>query len=489
MEIVPYEIPRGSMHDIRVLEGLNDSRCHILCVSDRTLYLLHNYAALDSTFRRRYYVSKTDSGYVIVDEANPDDYALYESVVNQYQLEVLDMTCDIQTGLEAIAAALEKLDININCGGGGGGSGSSVVVNCIQNLPNEDMLPPPDQTHGIPGIDDPPEGFSTWEEYFTYKCKAAYFIWDLERKHMVALRTFDLVTLTSAIVAPVIAGLAGILPAAMTPAGFVVFVASVLAIGITAGASWWYMDEMIEWWDDEKDEIICSLYQSGTSVQAVSALSNALEDAIQAIVSWGILEPVADKIAELLSTAFGQLAGNGIVEPLFKAVAAVVAYDYDCESCENGECARTRTFDSDLEDLYKVSGAGSLVHNVVTYRSAPGSARASGTGTPNEYVVCALTDCFGMEVTPTTTANAWCRGDAGVLEGAGPGVWLRITFMEGGYVDGTVFNYDYGGWITCGNGDLTAHYGDHIAQIQVHFYTGSSGTSNGVYWDDIIITA
>jgi hypothetical protein len=298
------------------------------------LYLLHNFVVADVAFHSRYASLKTEAGYYPVSE---DDayYPLYLSVVNAARLEVLDMTCDIESGLNAIAEALSELSINVSCGGGGGGDGGSVVAPCVQNVPNDNLLGPSPLTQGNPDTDPPPDGFATWSEYFDYKCKAAAFIWELERKYMVALKNFEGLTLVASVVSPVVAGLAGVLPAAFTPAGFVVFVSSVVAIGVVAAASWFYMDEMIDWWDSNKQSIICSLYNSGTSAEAVAGLANLLEDAIQAITAWGSLEPVADEIAELLSGAFAKLAGNGVVEPLFKAVVAATQFEYDCSPCDD----------------------------------------------------------------------------------------------------------------------------------------------------------
>lgn len=330
---IAYDQPRGTLHDLAALGALCADRCHILCVSERTLYLLANLASLDVAFRSRYAVELTEHGYSPVTPEH-EYYPLYAEVVNRFQLEVLDMTCDIQAGLDAIAAAIESAG---GAGGGCGGSYASPVLNCIVDLDNEHLLGPGDSTQGHPGADPPPDGFATWEEYFDYKCKAAAFIWDLERKHMVMLKNFEGFALIASIVGPAAAGLLGILPAAMTPPGFAVFVASVVAIGVVAAASWFYMDEMIDEWDTNKDAIICSLYSSGTSVEAVGALGNALEDAIQSITAWGALEAVSGQISELLGLAFGQLAGNGIVKPMFEAVVAVTQFEHDCSGCDEGE--------------------------------------------------------------------------------------------------------------------------------------------------------
>jgi len=379
MELIPYDQPRGAVHDLARLAALSSDRCYILCISERSLYVLHNLATLDLAFASRYAVELGETGYypVLADSA---EYELFESVVNNFRLEVLDMNCDIGAGLEAIADALSNLSINVSCGGGGGvGSGGGSALPCIYDETNESLLGPGDSLQGDPEIDDPPEGFATWEEYFDYKCKAAEFIWMLERKHMVALRNFDLLTLTAAIVGPVIAGLVGVLPAAMTPPGFVVFVASVVAIGVVSAASWFYMDQMIDQWDADHDDIVCSLYNSGTSPEAVSALSNALEDAIQAIVAWGALEPVADTIAELLSTAFAQLAGNGIVEPLFKTVVAVTQIEADCSDCLDGA-------DYYVTDYVSIEFTEDVIIHVTNESSLEGAPNNAGANFDYEYV-------------------------------------------------------------------------------------------------------
>jgi hypothetical protein len=300
-------------------------------VSDATLYILDNLAALDVAFLARYAKEKGIASYVPVSERDVE-YETVQRAINNLRLELLPMTCDIESGLNAIAAAIAGLDINLSCGGGAGyGAGMS---SCISPLDNEELLGPGDSEQGDPLEGPPPAGFATWPEYFSYKCQAAYFIWHLMEKYILLCASFDLVAISAAVVGPSVAGLAGALPAAFTPAGFVIFVSSVVAIALLAGWAWFYMDEMHIWWVDNKQEIVCMLYNSGSSAEAISGLSNAIEDGIQAIITWGTLEAVAGAIAELLGVAFGQLAGNGIVEPLFKAVAAVAAVgEQDCSEC------------------------------------------------------------------------------------------------------------------------------------------------------------
>lgn len=324
---VPYGRPRGSLYSLEKLDVLGDSACRLLCVSERSLYVLLNWVALDATFASRYAVELTEDRYRPVGPEDPE-WELYRSVVNNLQLEISDMSCDIENGLLAIADAIAS----IRCGGGG--SSGSGYYDCISPLPNEEILGPEDSTQGDPEQDPVPEGFETWEEYFTYKCQAAHFIWELERKHLVALYNFEGVALTASVAGPILAGLAGILPAAFTPAGAAVFLTACLAIAFTAGYSWFYMGEMIDWWDENKEGIVCALFNAGSSPDAVSSLANAVEDAVQAITAWGALEPVSGAISGLLAQAFAATANNGFVEPLFKSIAAVSAIGgVDCSDC------------------------------------------------------------------------------------------------------------------------------------------------------------
>src|SRR4030067_3425307 len=105
------------------------------------------------------------------------------------------------------------------------------------------------------------------------------------------------------------------------------------------------MSQMIQWWDANQQDIVCALYNSGPSAAAVSALGNLLEDAIQAIIFSGGLADVGTEIANLLGVGFSQLAGNGIVEPLFKSVVAAtsVGDEADFTACSE-DCSGRGAF-------------------------------------------------------------------------------------------------------------------------------------------------
>jgi hypothetical protein len=316
----------------------------IYCLAPETAYLAGLNLERFTNWRRRWHHTNGDA---LTDGEWDNAQAIVAQGVYELMAGCDTLGSDIKAGLETLAAA-----ISAQSGGGGGGGcyPQNAVIECIINLPNEELLGPGEYEQGDPEVDPPPDGFATWEEYFAYKCQAANFIWWLERKHMANLRSLEGIAALASLVGPGIAGLAGLLPAAFTPAGFAVFVASVVAIGLLSLTSWFFMDEMIQWWDDNREDIVCALYNSGTSVGAVAALGNFLEDAIQAIVTWGALEAVAGAIAELLGTAFSQLAGNGIVAPLFAATASVVSVEgaIDCSVCEE-PTEGCYTFDDDMQ--------------------------------------------------------------------------------------------------------------------------------------------
>lgn len=106
--MIPYQSPRGSIHDLEHLATLGADRNLLLCVSERTLYVLLNLTALDVTFRKRYAEELEEGGYVPVNDGSPL-YGLYQETVEAVQLEVLDMSCDLVTLLQEWIDAVEAL--------------------------------------------------------------------------------------------------------------------------------------------------------------------------------------------------------------------------------------------------------------------------------------------------------------------------------------------------------------------------------------------
>jgi len=99
--IIPWTRPRGAVHSLEELNRLSSERTEFLCVSERTLYIMQNYAGLDVGFPARYAVEKLPDGYRSVINTDPW-WQLLVDVVDAYQLEVESMSCEIVSALEAI---------------------------------------------------------------------------------------------------------------------------------------------------------------------------------------------------------------------------------------------------------------------------------------------------------------------------------------------------------------------------------------------------
>lgn len=106
--MIPYEAPRGSIHDLERIATLGTERQTLLCVSERTLYVLLNLAAMDVTFAKRYAEELEEGGYVPVSGESPL-YSLYRETVEAVQLEIMDMSCDLVALLQEWIDAVEAL--------------------------------------------------------------------------------------------------------------------------------------------------------------------------------------------------------------------------------------------------------------------------------------------------------------------------------------------------------------------------------------------
>jgi len=337
-ELIPWTRPRGAVHDLLHLLSLDADHCIVVCLSARELYVLQNWLPLDLEFKSRYAVTMQNAGY----EPLTDDHDLvgaWLNFVRDFQVAVDDVSCNIESGLNAIADALALMAQNPGGSGGGCGTGTvGQVLGCLDGLPNEAFLPQP----GLELTGNPPEGFETWQEYNIYKCAAANWIWAHERATMAYYRGLDAGATAVIVLGPILALIFATIEAPPV-AAIAAIIGISIEIALLTGAGWWFLDQMIQDWDAKREEIVCALFNSGTSDQAAEALVNGAIDSIQSIVSWGALGPISTEIKALLSELFGQLIGNPNVKPLFEAVAVIQQTldpaAVDCDAClEAGDC-------------------------------------------------------------------------------------------------------------------------------------------------------
>jgi len=306
--------------------------CNILFLSDRQVHIILEhvfpYASWDSR---------------IVQPLVGDWYQTDPTSFDAVRAELQDLDQQLNGGdtmaCETVAAALAELALAIAEAGAGGGEPCSQIVHCgggpiggvageLAKLSNEELLPPAPVEE--PTEPTPPAGFEDWEEYQIYKCQAAHYLWNQANNLCGPLRLFAGLQIAADVAAPFIAGGLGAWEIALTPAGFAVFITAFLgicAVNVWAISS---IDQWQTWWNDNKDAIVCSLYESGTAATALTALTSAIEDGLQAIVWAGLLEGLAGAAMPLLAELFGTLQTNAFVSPLFRFVAAVNYPDATC---------------------------------------------------------------------------------------------------------------------------------------------------------------
>lgn len=90
MRIVPWSRPRGALHSLARWSEIEESAQTVLVLSDRTLYLLQNLAAVDIAMSARYIASEQELGY-FPPEPGTDAWATYVAAYELAQREIIEM--------------------------------------------------------------------------------------------------------------------------------------------------------------------------------------------------------------------------------------------------------------------------------------------------------------------------------------------------------------------------------------------------------------
>ena len=309
--------------DTSILPGAGG--CNFLCLSDRQVAVIRGFVFPFCRWRTR-----------VVLPLHGDLFQIQPEIAAELAEELDDLELQINGGstmsCQTIADAIADLATAIAAGGGAapaecttnvycGGGAIAGVAGELAKLPNADLLPPADVE--IPEYPTPPEGFENWPEYNEYKCQAAYYVWYQLRALAVANSALAGLQITAAVVAPIIAGLLGAWPVALTPVGFITLIGAMVAVGVINVYAFLAFTEWIAAWDANKENIVCELYTSGSAAAAMSALTGAIEDCIQAVEWTGILEGLAGTVAPLMGTIMSEVVTNSFVSPLFRLVATI----------------------------------------------------------------------------------------------------------------------------------------------------------------------
>lgn len=339
--LVPYTRPRGAIHDLGHLLSLSSDRCVLLCLSQQELYVLQNWMALDLEFESRYALVLQYNGYEPLTK-DSELWGQWLSFVRGFQIGARDMTCNIEAGLNSIAASLQAMADKSCCGGAGAPLGDPLQngLNCIGGIDPGLFEPGADQTI-TPGT--PPAGFETWQDYQVYKCQAANYIWQIRMLQFQTLQGQGALATSIAAATTVLWPIAALAVAAPPIATLVVIVAGLVALTALTGGAFYWVSDVVNYWQAHRQEIVCAMYNSNTSGSAVAAIVNFTEDAIQGISFGALLAPLGGEISALFGEIASGLTDNNLVAPLFRnelAVMEAISDGYiDCNDCLGaGDC-------------------------------------------------------------------------------------------------------------------------------------------------------
>jgi len=327
-----------------VLELLSSTNCSLLLLSDLQIAVL-----AQMTFP-----------YVWWSTRLVEDHGQYQLTVDfpqsyRDELECLElllsggnsMSCDLSTVLTALADAIR----NQPSGSGGCNySGPSAILNCLPGMTPDELIP--QSATDAPEYGVPPEGFDTWAEYLTHKCKAAHAVYDTVYGLFGALSGLPILQLSVTVIGTALGGYIAATAfgaLAFPPAAIVAIAAMALAIGLLDAEAYIQFRAIQSYLEAHKDEIICALYQSGSASEALAGLAAAVEDAIQS-VEWGVI--FGGVLGPEIAAAVGMLAShaetNNLINPLFQVVED---FGYpDCTCCgEAPPVGDEWHFDADAE--------------------------------------------------------------------------------------------------------------------------------------------
>ena len=258
-----------------------------------------------------------DTTYVLT--MQEDDYtspspaqleSVYEAISHFLDATGDEMTlCEDMIGqLEAIAAALTGAAGTGGCGCGAGGAGATEPP-----WAPEEPGPPGEQTG------DPPEGFSTWAEYETYKCTIATWLVEQVQDDVAWMETVNIVSMAATALAASL----------LTPIPFDDIVILLgLAITLATEGVWASaIDDMQNAIAADFDELVCALFNASDA--------EAARDAWVAQIDTSIDAQTGAFYAFIEKAILGSFGGASAVNKLFERDTAIEEREPegDCEGC------------------------------------------------------------------------------------------------------------------------------------------------------------
>lgn len=311
--------------------------CHLVCLSERQCATIRQVISpllhLPNRFARRIFGNVFERG-------DPDIYQEHLAEIGDLLYQIgggSDVACtelvaSITALAEAIAAGagVSGGQTIVNCGGGGTAiTPTGQLAQCLSGeitdiLPAEDIVEPP-------GTGAPPEGFDTWEEFRTYKCQAAHWVFDTIVNAMRNLGAANLAASTLSLLSASVFGGLGLLAGIMAAPAFLALVGILAQLEILAAAANSLLRQVADHMDERRETIICAMYLSGSAADATEVLSSALDDAIEALIYGPAYEAAAGSIAPLLTEATTYFVDLGVTRTMWQLSADVVYPDAECD--------------------------------------------------------------------------------------------------------------------------------------------------------------
>lgn len=203
-------------------------------------------------------------------------------------------------------------DVIVNCGGGGNYQIFDGATT-LDQMSGSEVVNAPDPE------EDPPSGFSSWEEYYTYLCNAANYVLDN------VLGTFsNMATLTGVSGAIALGVVIGLLIVTVPPIGIMAALAALTAIATIDLALFGTFNTLVSDLTEQREEIICGLYTATDTEVANSVIIDACSTLINSYT-----------LSEAVKTHF-----NNFVTAIVTNDATKCLFEYDENAAAyNGETA------------------------------------------------------------------------------------------------------------------------------------------------------
>jgi len=104
----------GSVHDVAYLESLSSDDCHVIILSERSLYILNNLSLGEVGYLARYAKQYLPGNLFVPVEAGDEWEEFVRDTQNTFGLEIYDMTCDIVGVLEDLVAQIETMNATLS---------------------------------------------------------------------------------------------------------------------------------------------------------------------------------------------------------------------------------------------------------------------------------------------------------------------------------------------------------------------------------------